>query len=193
MRKLSGTPNRPVVGARKWIPRRPGSCRSQSGQSVLELALLVPFLLVLLFGVIEMGRFAYIGILVGNAARAGAAYGAQNLPQSVDTAGIQAAADNDFQNNGQTVSNLTVASSVSCGCDTGGAVTVDYNTAAGCSDATSAGLPASISLCIPPSGGGHWVVMVSVTASGKFNSLFGFPGIPNPIAFSRTATMRVAQ
>ena len=47
-----------------------------------------------------MGRYAYISILVGNAARAGAGYGAQSLAQSVDTAGITTAVDNDFQNNG---------------------------------------------------------------------------------------------
>src|SRR5216683_157093 len=93
--------------------------RSSSGQSLLEVALLTPMLLALLLGVIEMGRYAYISILVGNAARAGAAYGAQNLVLSIDTSGIQTAANNDFQNNGQDTSTLMVNSSTSCGCDTG--------------------------------------------------------------------------
>ena len=68
---------------------------------MLEVALLLPVLLILALGVIELGRYMYISILVGNAAHAGAAYGAQSLPLSVDTTGIQTAADNDFQNNGQ--------------------------------------------------------------------------------------------
>src|SRR4029077_10530393 len=82
------------------VPRSLGMLRSQSGQSLVELALLTPLLLLLLVGTVEMGRYAYISVLVANAARAGAAYGAQSLPQSVDTLGIHAAAQSDFQNNG---------------------------------------------------------------------------------------------
>jgi len=146
---------------------------------MLELALVTPLLLALVIGVIELVRYSYIGILVGNAARAGADYGAQSLPQSADPTGIQTAADNDFQNNGQQVSNLTVISSTSCGCDSAGTIT-----AAGCTTAVnpSAGTCAA----------GHWVVTVSVTASGTFNSIFNYPGIPKSIAVSRTSTMRVA-
>ena len=157
---------------------------------MLELALVTPLVLALAIGVIELGRYAYIGILVGNAARAGAAYGAQSLPQSADTAGIQTAAQNDYQSNGQKVCNpngtppvttscLTVTSSTSCGCDSAGTIT-----AAGCTTAVnpSAGTCAT----------GHWVVNVSVTASGTFNSIFSYPGIPQSVAVSRTSTMRVA-
>lgn len=153
--------------------------RSQSGQTLLEVALLLPFLLLLLLGVVEMGRYAYISILVGNAARAGAAYGSEGLLECVDTGNIQAAADQDFQNNGQLVSSLTVNSTTSCGCDSGGTIT-----GAGCTTAAN-----------PDAGtcnAGHWVVMVSVTASGTFNSLFNYPGIPSSLTVSRTATMRVA-
>jgi Flp pilus assembly protein TadG len=164
-------------------PQHRGILRSQSGQSLLEVALLTPLLLTLLLGTIDLGRYGYAGILVGNAARAGAAYGAQSLTLSVNPTGIQDAANNDynkFQVNGQNVSTLTVSSSVSCGCDSGGTVT-----------------PAACSTTINPSAGkcgsGHWVVMVSVTATDTFNALFKYPGIPSPITISRTATMRVAQ
>lgn len=153
--------------------------RSHSGQTLLEVALLLPILLLLLLGVVEIGRYAYISILVSNAARAGAAYGSEGLLESVDTGNIQTAADNDFQNNGQLVSNLTVNSTTSCGCDSGGTIT-----GAGCTSAVN-----------PTAGtcnAGHWVVMVSVTASGTFNSLFNYPGIPSSITISQTATMRVA-
>jgi len=157
-----------------------GRNSSERGQTMLEVALLLPMLLILALGVIELGRYAYIAILVGNAARAGAAYGAQSLPQSVDTIGIQAAADNDFQNNGQNVSSLSVTNSVACGCDSSGTVTTQ-----GCTTKTNstAGTCAS----------GHWVVMESVTASGTFSSLFKYPGIPQSISLSTTATLRVAE
>jgi Flp pilus assembly protein TadG len=153
---------------------------SQRGQAMLEVALLLPVLLILALGVIELGRYAYIGILVGNAARAGAAYGAQSLPQSVDTTGIQTAADNDFQNNGQNASSLSVTNSVACGCDSSGTVTTQ-----GCTTSTNPTAGACAS--------GHWVVMESVTASGAFSSLFNYPGIPQSISISRTATLRVAE
>ena len=151
---------------------------TRSGQSLVEVALMLPFLLLLLLGVIELGRYAYIGILVGNAARAGAAYGVQSNVQSVDTVGIQNAAINDFVSNGQPGSSLTVTSVVTCGCDSSGTVTT-----AGCTPATNptAGTCAS----------GHWTVILAVTASGTFNSLFNYPGIPSSISLSRVSALRV--
>lgn len=160
---------------------------SQGGQALLEMALVTPLLLALALGVIELGRYAYVSILVGSAARAGAAYGAQAVRDSVDSTGIQQAADNDFQNNGQNVSDLTVSGGfsggtyTSCGCDENGTVV----TQSGCNAASNP----SAGTC--PSG--HWVVMVSVQAAGTFNSLFHYPGIPPSITVDRTATMRVAQ
>jgi Flp pilus assembly protein TadG len=136
---------------------------------------MLPFLILLLLGVIEIGRYAYIGILVGNAARAGAAYGTQSLVKSVDTVGITTAADNDFQNNGQSVAKLTVTSSVSCGCDSGGTITT-----AAC-NGVGAGTCAA----------GQWAVTLTVTASGTFNSLFNYPGIPASISITRVSVMRV--
>jgi Flp pilus assembly protein TadG len=171
-----------AVGRWSRVGNDPGILLSPSGQSLLEVALLTPMLLALLLGGIELGRYAYFSILVGNAARAGAAYGAQNLVLSVDTAGIQTAAKNDFQNNGQNTSKLTVISSNSCGCDSTGAV----SPASSCSTATNPGA----GIC---TSGGHWVVMVSVTASGTINSLFNYPGIPKSPTVSSTATLRVAQ
>jgi Flp pilus assembly protein TadG len=162
---------------------RKSRLRSQRGQSLIEVALLTPLLLSLMVGSIEMGRYAYLSILVGNAARAGAAYGAESLAQSVDSTGIQTAATNDFQNNGPSSAVLTVSggnggSYVSCGCDSGGTIT-----AATC----SSNVNPNAGICAT----GHWVVMVSVQASAKFNSLFKYPGIPASLTITQTATMRV--
>jgi Flp pilus assembly protein TadG len=171
-----------TVGRCGPVGSGPGILKSPSGQSLLEVALLTPMLLALLLGAIELGRYAYISILVGNAARAGAAYGAQSLAMSIDVAGITRAADNDFQNNGQNISLLSVNPVVtSCGCDSNGTIA----SAPSCSTATNP----NATICAS----GHWVVMVSVTASGTFNSLFNYPGIPSPLIVSNTATLRVAQ
>lgn len=152
---------------------------SQAGQTLIELALLTPVLAIMLIGIVELGRFAYLAILVGNAAHAGALYGAQGLPQAGDTPDIQTAAQNDFESNGQDKSKLTVTSSESCGCDSGGTIT-----SAGCSTTTnpSAGTCAA----------GHWIVMVSVTASDTFTGIFNYVGIP-PLTVARTSIMRVNQ
>src|SRR5258708_393318 len=70
--------------------------RPQCGQALTEMAFVLPLLLILALGVIEVGRYAYIAILVGNAARAGAAYGAQSKQQSNDSTGMHNAAQYDF-------------------------------------------------------------------------------------------------
>lgn len=170
--------------AKDQAPRRRRKI-SHSGQALVELAFLLPMLVLLAVGIIEIGRYAYIGILVGNAARAGSAYGAQSLPQSVDTTGIASAAKFDFagaaagntSKNGLTPGSLTVTSAVSCGCDNAGTVN-----GVGC-NAVGAGTCAT----------GHWVVTLTVTASGTFTGLFNYPGIPSSISVLRTSSMRVAQ
>ncbi len=174
---------------------RRGTLGAQSGQSFIELALVLPFLLVLAIGVIELGRYAYISILVGNAARAGSAYGAQSLPQASPGNGLAIceAASNDFQGsvvactgfNGSYQSTgpngtLNVTISNTCGCDSGGTV-------------TTAGCTSDVNPTAGTCAAGHWVVMINVNASGTFNSLFNYPGIPTSITVSRTSTMRVAE
>ena len=167
--------------------RKKTKMRAQSGQALIEFALIIPIVLTLALGLIEAGRYAYIGILIGSAARAGAAYGAQSHTQSVDTTGIQNAARYDFagatsgstKTNGQTVASLNVTSSVACGCDSSGTITP-----AGCSTATNP----TAGTCVS----GRWVVVLSVTASGSFPGLFNYPGVPNPFIVSRTASLPVA-
>jgi Flp pilus assembly protein TadG len=165
--------------------------KRQSGQALVEMAFVLPVLLLLSLGVIEIGRYAYIAILVGNAARAGAAYGAQNNASSTDTTGISNAALYDFagatsgstKNNGLTSTNLTVTSVIACGCDSAGTIT-----AYGCNSNTTPNAGNCSALGSPT---GNWVIVLSVTASGSYNGLFNYPGIPNPLAISRTASMRV--
>ena len=139
------------------------------GQSFVELAFMVPVLLLLTVGVIELGRFAYYAILVANAARAGAQYGAQSLITAADTAGMVTAAKDD----GQNVTGLTVTATQKCGC-TGATL--------------SSTCPATS--CTSPA---HALVYVEVNAVGTFNSLFNYPGLPSTIAVNKTVDMRVAQ
>lgn len=161
-----------------WLRRdRPVN---QSGQALIELALVLPMLLFLLIGVIEIARYAYINILVGNAAHAGAMYGAQALSKAiVNNPDIVTAARNDFASNGFNPTTLTVDSSRTCGCDVGGTVSVD--TAANCEPNP------------PPPCLGNWAVTIHVTAHNNFSGLFNYPGLPATLNMSSTASMRVSK
>jgi Flp pilus assembly protein TadG len=153
--------------------------RSQSGQSLVELALLTPLLLLLIIGTVEMGRYAILSILVGNAARAGAAYGARNTTTAGDQTGIQNAALADLQDISSFTTQPTVTSTFVCGCDNGGTIIPSPETNAAC------GVTCNV--------GSHLVTSVQVTVTGTFNSMFNYPGIPSPLTLSSTATERVAE
>jgi Flp pilus assembly protein TadG len=136
----------------------------QTGQTVLEMALMLPLLLMLLVSVIEIGRYAYFDILISNAARAGAQYGAQSLIQAADVAGIRTAAQNDG------LAAMTITSQQECGCNAGAL--------GGCPSGGVCPLP---------------LVYVQVTATDTYNSLFRYPGIPRSMTLTSTVTMRVSQ
>jgi Flp pilus assembly protein TadG len=142
------------------------SARSRvcGGQTVVEVALLLPILLLLLVGVIEIGRYAYFDILIANAARAGAQYGAQSLIQAADVAGIRTAAQNDG------LAAMTITATQECGCAAG----------------ALGGCPTG-AVCPQP------LVYVQVTATDRYNSLFRYPGIPRSLTLTSTVTMRVSQ
>src|SRR5580700_2499751 len=89
-----------------------GTESAEDGQTLLEVALLTPLLLLLLVGIFEVGRFAYYSIEVSNAARAAVQYGAQSLADARDTVGLKQAAMNDSPD----VSGLTVTPTVLCAC-----------------------------------------------------------------------------
>ncbi|MFZ3101527.1 MAG: TadE family protein [Desulfitobacteriaceae bacterium] len=46
--------------------------RKENGQALVEMALILPLLLVLIFGSIEIGRICFVSITINNAARIGA-------------------------------------------------------------------------------------------------------------------------
>ena len=141
----------------------------QAGQSVLELALLAPMLLLMLVGTIEIGRFAYFAIEATSAARAGAQYGMQSLTDSKDITGIQLAATNDAPDLPQ----LNVTAKDLCACSN---------------------RPSRYVRCPAQScGAGHPVVFVQVDAAVQVSPLFHYPGLPSTFTASGKATMRVAQ
>jgi hypothetical protein len=70
-------------------------------------------LLLIFFGMIDLGRWVFLAIEVTGAAHAGAQYGSQSLANAQNTAAIQTAAQNDVPD----ISTLAVTSSAtSCWC-----------------------------------------------------------------------------
>lgn len=74
---------------------RPRLHAKEEGQSLVELAVAVPLLIILLFGAAEFGRLCYIGTEVTDAAHAGAIYGAQTRATASDDSGMTTAATKD--------------------------------------------------------------------------------------------------
>ncbi|MDE3105881.1 MAG: pilus assembly protein [Acidobacteriota bacterium] len=87
----------------------------ERGQSLVELAVVMPFLLLLFLGIVEFGYLFYVGIEVSNAAQAGVMYGAQTHASASDTPGMQAAALAE----GVNVASLSAAASHFCSCSGG--------------------------------------------------------------------------
>ena len=88
------------------------------GVATVEMALMLPFLLVTMIGIIDVARAAFVGIAVANAANAGALYGAQGPGYAVSTDDILAAATADAQ-----VTCMIITSSSYCECSDGSAST----------------------------------------------------------------------
>jgi Flp pilus assembly protein TadG len=140
--------------------------RSDSGNALVELALVTPLLTLLVIGVVGVGRVFQTAMVLSNAARVGAQYGAQDRAKSLDTAGIRTAA----QQEAPSIPGLPVSSSRVCECP-GGVVVA-------CTTATCVGY-------------GVPMLFLEVTTTTTFNSMVAIPPIPSSIALSRTARLRV--
>jgi Flp pilus assembly protein TadG len=148
-----------------------GSARrsNQKGQAMIELALLLPLILAMLIGIIEIGRLAYYYIEVSDAARAGAQYASQSLANAANIPNITQAVQNDFQD----VGSITLSPPPQQTC--------------GCPGAAPAGCPAG--------GCAYPLVYVNVTTTYPLNPLFQYPGISTlfPVTITGSSTMPVRQ
>ena len=67
-------------------------CRGDRGQSLLEFALAMPFLMILMLGVVDFGRVYFAYVSVTNGARTGADFAADSPTAAADIDGIRSAA-----------------------------------------------------------------------------------------------------
>jgi Flp pilus assembly protein TadG len=137
----------------------------EHGASLVELALLMPLFLLLLLGTVDFSRALYLSMEIGGASHAAAIYGAQN---PIDTTGMQNAAQNDAPN----VPNLSVGTpTYGCECSDGTGYSANCSTTPTCTGTTE-------------------VYRVNVTVTATYKPLFPWPGVPSPMAFSSSASMR---
>jgi Flp pilus assembly protein TadG len=152
-----------VLHSRLTTPHR----SAEAGQSLVEMALLMVFLVPLLIGAVEFGRLAYKSIEVSNAAKAAVQYGSQNHATAGDTAGMLTAAQSDAYN----LTGLTLTATISCICSSG-ATSTCANTDCGTSQ-------------IEP--------ILTVHTQGIFDPLFYVPGLPKTYTIHGSATQKVLQ
>lgn len=136
-----------------------------SGQSVVELAMAIPLLLLLLLAVVEIGRLYYASLTADDAARAGVEYGAQNLATASDITGMENTALQDAKD----VSGMSATASQWCECGNGTQTT--------CGDAMCAS--------------GTESVYVEVDTHLQFHTLLTYPGIASSVNIAGHAVRRV--
>lgn len=141
--------------------------KSESGQAIIEMAVILPVAIGLLVGIAEVGRYANESILVSHAARAGVQYAAQNrVAASSNTQIIQAA-----KNDAPSLTTMTVTPSHFCTCANGASSTC---TGSDCS-------------------GSRIIEYVKVDTQVEMPNFISYPGFPKSFTVKGEKVMRVSQ
>lgn len=149
----------PKIFGNSWIER----IRSEHASNLVEVSLLLPLLLVMVAGVVDLGRALYYSDALASAASAGAIYGSQ---APTDLTGMENTVDNDAAE----VPQVTAAASYGCECQDGTGKSASCSASPSCSNGV--------------------VYYVTVTASSEFKPLVPWPGIPSSFTLSSSSTMR---
>ena len=144
-------------------------CKANHGASLVELAFVIPILLLLVFGAADFGRAYYETLELVNAAHAGAEYGSQHPS---DTAGITTAAQQSAPN----VSLNTPTVTYGCECSDGSSYFQNCSTTPSCTANAARG--------------SNVVHRVKVTTSAVYTTLVPWGVIPSSFNLSGTATIR---
>jgi Flp pilus assembly protein TadG len=136
--------------------------RDETGNVLLELALVTPVLVALLIGIVDFGRGAYTSMSLRSAARAGAEYVSRTGDTSDLTTVVAEAAN--LQSTG-----LSVVPTTFCECDAGAPATCGGL----CSDGTSVRQ------------------FIAVDVQKAYTPMLPYPGVPSPVTLSGRAILRV--
>lgn len=140
--------------------------RYQQGVAVIEMAIVLPFLILLLLGAADFARLYNAKIKIDAASRAGVHYGSRLLANATDHAGMVAVAQTDAALVG-----MTASATDFCYCN---------------------GQPPAVvcaSSCSPPDTQPQRYV--EVVTGYTFHTTVSYPGIPSPVNLTATSRMRV--
>jgi len=157
--------------------RRAATFRSERGAAFVELAIATPLLVLIIVGAVDFARVFYMAMVLQNAARAGAQYGASSVGRSTET--------------GNDTGNISLTAKTSANVSIG---TISAFSSRLCQCATNTGVFSAAALgCSDPCTGQHLVLTVTVTAAKDFSliSAYPLPGVPHTFNLSRAATLRV--
>ena len=146
---------------------------STRGSALVELAVVMPVLILVFAAAIDFSRVFYMSNVLIAAARAGAQYGTKDAGSYTDDAGMTA------------IATTVVTTSLS-----GAAPTVTPSHLCECvNDSGGAGAPPTPA-CTAACTSGHMVIHVSVAVNKSFSTVMSVPGIPTGLSLTRTATIR---
>jgi Flp pilus assembly protein TadG len=144
------------------------------GAAIVEFALILPFLILLMIGLFDLGFGAYQSMQVHAAAEAGAQYA---LRHNWDATAIATAVTSAT---GTGAIAATPAPSRVCGCPDGGTFTVVATWA--------------VDHCVPSvtcASGSSPGVYASVSARLTYSPVLSYPGLPDPLTLSGQAYRRI--
>ena len=147
--------------------RRASTSRSkkQGGNALIEFALCSSVLFLMVTGITDFARLFNLADMTAGAASAGIQYGALSPAHYGDLTGMQNAALADTGN----YPNATATATQFCTCGVGGTQVTCPATCFGSSPAT----------------------YIQVTVTIPYQSIWSYPGIPNPINVTQVACARV--
>jgi len=158
-----------------WLQKLTGLARSREGAVLVELGLLLPIFAGMIIPLADLGMGAYNQMQLETAVQAGAnsaltnGYNPNTITTTVDA-------------NGASLSSLTITTmSQQCGCAKSDGTIVYSSTES----------PPSCNPPCPAGGVGVIGTYVTVAATAQFNSLFTYPGIPNPLTLSAQSIIRI--
>jgi TadE-like protein len=160
--------NRRSPHHRSTTPRRrlASLIRCVRGNISVELALVLPFLLMLVMGAYDFGRGFTEKLRLNSAARAGAQYALEKYNEVEDAAGVIQSARNDAEDVNNT---LTVTPRYFCTCLVGGEIA-----------------------CGTSCGGGEVPMRyIEVDVSGPFELMFDYPMTSGPTTLQGHAELRL--
>ena len=135
------------------------------GAVAVELAMVAPIMILMLMGAIDFGGAIFERMRLESAARAGAQYALRTTFSTEDVAGIEASVG---QATGLDMEDVSVSAEISCEC---------AGAAATCGQ--------------PCSGTAQPSTYVTVSLTKPYQTLFPYPGIPNPLTLVGQTMIRI--